>query len=252
MSDTRQPTETALDPESSWIRQRLRALRSRYPGTALRTQLTHIHDDQVVVRAELTLPDGSSVSAYAAEPSEQSGLLDGAIELAEQRATARALDLLGLGELPVNANRSEPVAETHAEPGVETPARPPDRSAPPVVDALRKASQRRPAPELQPPSVETRDEPRQDSASASWPEPAPEARREPEPETEHAPSQPAPPAAAPDEPNLADYTWTHFWTWARANDLSTKGQVEQRIGRPIDNLTPRDVRQLLHDNGVPE
>ena len=50
---------------------------------------------------------------------------------------------------------------------------------------------------------------------------------------------------------MADYTWTHFWTWARANELSTKGQVEQRIGRPIDGLMPHDVRQLLHETGVP-
>ena len=242
MSATHQPTESVLDPDAARIRQRLRALRSRYPGMGLKTHLTHIHDDQVVVRAELSLPDGSSVSAYAAEPSDSTGLLDGAIELAEQRATARALDLLGLGEVPAATNRPEarpePVAE-RTEPVAE-------RTPPPVVDALRKASVRRQA-EVERPPVAV-DEPAAEAAAEaerSEPEILPEAA----PDTGQKPV--APEAGSTDEPDMADYTWTHFWTWARANDLSTKGQVEQRIGRQIDNLTPSDVRQLLHENGIP-
>ncbi|MDQ3656467.1 MAG: hypothetical protein M3457_15510 [Chloroflexota bacterium] len=240
MSATNHPTEMAMDPDAARIRQRLRALRSRYPGMVLNTQLTHIHDDQVVVRAELSLPDGSSVSAYAAEPSDSTGLLDGAIELAEQRATTRALDLLGLGEIPAATNRPdarpEPVAE-RTEPAAE-------RTPPPVVDALRKASVRRQAEVERPPGAV--DDPELE-AEANRPEP--EIRPEPAPDTGQKPG--APDAGSTDEPDMADYTWTHFWTWARANDLSTKGQVEQRIGRQIDNLTPRDVRQLLHENGIP-
>ena len=241
MSATHQPTESVLDPDAARIRQRLRALRSRYPGMGLNTHLTHIHDDQVVVRAELSLPDGSSVSAYAAEPSDSTGLLDGAIELAEQRATTRALDLLGLGEVPAAANRPEARPEPVAE---RTEPASADRTPPPVVDALRKASVRRQAEvEHLPVAV---DEPAPE-AEASRPEP--EIRPEAAPDTGQKPV--APEAGSTDEPDMADYTWTHFWTWARANDLSTKGQVEQRIGRQIDNLTPRDVRQLLHENGIP-
>ena len=248
MSATHHPTDLAMDPDAARIRQRLRALRSRYPGLVLATQVTHIHDDQVVVRAELSLPDGSSVSAYAAEPSDSSGMLDGAIELAEQRATARTLDLLGLGEPPASTSRSEPQSEPVAERPLPAPT---DRTPPPVVDALRKASVRRQAAA--------------DQATAEHPpEPIDEPELEAEPEgdqaepeidegatTNKARSMAPPDSGATDEPNMADYTWTHFWTWARANDLTTKGQVEQRIGRHIDNLTPRDVRQLLHDNGVP-
>lgn len=240
MSATNHPTEMAMDPDAARIRQRLRALRSRYPGMVLNTHLTHIHDDQVVVRAALSLPDGSSVSAYAAEPSDSTGLLDSAIELAEQRATTRALDLLGLGEVPAAANRPE----ARPEPAVERTEAAPDRPPPPVVDALRKASVRRQAEVERPPAAV--DEPAPD-AEASRPEP--EIRPDAAPDTGQKPG--APDAGPTDEPDMADYTWTHFWTWARANDLSTKGQVEQRIGRQIDNLTPRDVRQLLHDNGIP-
>lgn len=232
MSATHHPPDMAMDPDAARIRQRLRALRSRYPGMVLTTQLTHIHDDQVVIRAELSLPDGSSVSAYAAEPSDSAGMLDGAIELAEQRATTRALDLLGLGDVPAATTRTEPRPAPVAE---RT-----DENAPPVVDALRRASVRRRAEERPPVAV---DEPVAEAGSS-----------EPEvpPESEPAQEEPAAPRPEPaDEPDMADYTWTHFWTWARANNLSTKGQVEQRIGRQIDNLTPRDVRQLLHESGVP-
>jgi hypothetical protein len=50
---------------------------------------------------------------------------------------------------------------------------------------------------------------------------------------------------------MADYSWTHFWTWAREYELKTKGQVEQKIGRTIDGLGPQEVRQLLNQAGVP-
>lgn len=232
MSATHNPAEIAVDPDAARIRQRLRALRSRYPGLVLTTHLTHIHDDQVVVRAELSLPDGSSVSAHAAEPSDSTGMLDGAIELAEQRATTRALDLLGLGDLPAGTSRTE--QRPPGEPANE------DRTPPPVVDALRKATRRQAAVETPPDA----------SGETEVVDREPDARREAEPDPQ--PETRAPEAETAGEPDLADYTWTHFWTWARANDLSTKGQVEQRIGRQIDNLTPRDVRQLLHENGIPQ
>jgi hypothetical protein len=226
----RNPAESEIDPDAARVRNRLRALRSRYPGVVLATNLTHIHDDQVVVRASISLPDGSSVSAHAAEPTDSSGLLDGAIELAEQRATARALDVLGVGDVTPTANRTEQTRAPH-EPGVE------ERTPPPVVDALRKASLRRPA---------TQEPAEQAQVSVDLdPEPTTEADEEP---AANASTQTT---ETTSEPNMADYTWTHFWTWARANELSTKGQVEQRIGRPIDNLTPHEVRQILHETGIP-
>jgi hypothetical protein len=191
----------------------------------LATELTHIHDDQVVVRATLGIPDGTSVSAYAAEPTDSSGLLDGAIELAEQRATTRAINLLSVSDAVATAMHDD-----ERDTRIDVEPRMDEGSPPVVVDALRKASLRR------------RD--------------AVEQPRARPPETELPPSAPSIESGSPesepfDEPDLADYTWTHFWTWARANDLSTKGQVEQRIGQPIDGLTPRDVRLMLHATGIP-
>jgi hypothetical protein len=64
------------------------------------------------------------------------------------------------------------------------------------------------------------------------------------------PEQRPEPSESGEEPPLEDYTWTHFWRWARGHNLSTKGQVEQRIGRPLDNLTPAEVRIALRETGI--
>ena len=288
MSFQQQPAEAELDPGGMRIRQRLRALRGRYPGVALATELTHIHDDQVVIRAVISFPDGTAVSAYAAEPTDSTGLLDGALELAEQRATARALDLLGVGEVPDgrrDARREELPVERVAEPQPEAAAtpepartpivRPEERNTPSVVEALRRGTQSRTSAPPEP-------EPAEEEAVAPT-TPPPSARpgrtvitapvterpaRAPEPEQVAAevPAEPQRRVAAQnattsqtqpeqdaesEEPDMADYSWTHFWTWAREYDLKTKGQVEQRIGRTIDGLGPQDVRHLLNEAGVP-
>ena len=212
----RAAVDSELNAEATRLRQWLRALRTRFPGLALHTSLTHIHDEQVVLRAELTLPDGTSLSAHAAEPTDGNGLLDTAIELAEQRAITRVFELIGIGDVPAGSTRPEPA------PPPERPRR--EEATPSVVDALHKAQQARPAaPE--PAVTEPASAP-----SVEEPEPA---------------SQPE-----PDE-DMADYGWTDFWKWARANNLNAKGQVEQRIGRSMEGLQPREVRQLLFNAGIP-
>jgi hypothetical protein len=231
LSTHRDQAETELDPDVARLRQRLRELRSRHPGVVLATELTHIHDDQVVVRATVTVPNGPSASAHAAEPTDSSGLLDGAIELAELRATTRALDLLSIGDSAAGAtHRATPVSRVTADVTDDRVIE--EGATPPVIDALRKASPRREA---------GAERPRVRAADMAASRPSPRNNEE----SNRAASEPD------DEPDLADYTWTHFWTWARANDLSTKGQVEQRIGRVIDSLTPRDVRKMLHEKGTP-
>jgi hypothetical protein len=68
---------------------------------------------------------------------------------------------------------------------------------------------------------------------------------------EHVP----PPAAPPpqmiprEEPEqevqLEDISWTAFWKWAREAGYESKGAVEARIGRPMRDLNPAEVRQLI-------
>lgn len=284
MSLQHQPAEAEIDPGGMRIRQRLRALRGRYPGVALATELTHIHDDQVVIRAIISFPDGTAVSAYAAEPTDSTGLLDGALELAEQRATARALDLLGVGDVPEGRRESRrddqpatplpdlPEIEPAPEEPVRTPiVRPDERNTPSVVEALRRGTQTRSGPAPVAENTEEADA-ADTTAAARTGRPvitAPVTERFAPPLEESAPPDDSPteparrpsrfeatppqPEADPDagEPDMADYSWTHFWTWAREYDLKTKGQVEQRIGRTIDGLGPQEVRQLLNDVGIP-
>jgi hypothetical protein len=158
-------------------------------------------------------------------------LLDGAIELAELRATTRALDLLSIGDSAAGVtHRATPVSRVTADVTDDRVIE--EGGTPPVIDALRNASPRREA---------GTERPRVHAADMAASRPSPRNNEE----SNRAASEPD------DEPDLADYTWTHFWTWARANDLSTKGQVEQRIGRVIDSLTPRDVRKMLHEKGIP-
>ena len=254
MTERRTAADTELDLDGTRIRQRLRALRTRYPGIELATKLATIHDDQIVIRATISLPDGTTVSAHAAEPTDSAGLLDTALELAEQRATTRALDLLGIGEVPASSQRVEP-----------TPDIPRDEAAtPPLVEALRKTSARK--AEAASPSREAVSAP--EVPVSNEPAREPEPRRpatpprdvatppvhEPQPTPEPRRTQAEPPAAATStegDVDMADYSWTDFWKWARSHDLNAKGQVEQRIGRSMEGLQPKDVRKLLFDTGVP-
>jgi hypothetical protein len=223
MSTQRDGSDAGIDPGMVRIRQRLRALRSRYPGTALTTDLTHIQDEQVVVRAAIAMPDGTAVSAYAAEPVDQTGMLDGAIELAEQRATTRVLDLLGVGDFGADTRRP---AARHRQPDAGSG---PSGEIATVVDV---------------PAVdETEDESDDDTLAGSEPVEA---------ETPVAVTGgDREPVTTDDEPDLADYTWTHLWSWARTHGLTNRTQVEERIGRPIEGLGPREIRELLQEAGVP-
>jgi hypothetical protein len=44
---------------------------------------------------------------------------------------------------------------------------------------------------------------------------------------------------------MEDVSWTAFWKWARAEGFDTGEAVARAIGRPIQGLTPREVRDLL-------
>jgi hypothetical protein len=206
--------DTGLDPGMVRVRQRLRALRSRYPGTALTTEITIIHVDQVVVRAILSLPDGTTVTAHAAEPADAAGLLDEAIEQAEWRATTRALDLLGVGDFGAEARRQAPARPSVAE--VEAPR---EESAPEQEESPQEES---------PQSAVEDDE----SATESEPEPV---------------------ATVEDNDiDMADFTWTHLWTWARGHGITNRLQVEERIGRSTTGLGPGDIHAALIESGLPE
>jgi hypothetical protein len=95
----------------------------------------------------------------------------------------------------------------------------------------------------------------QGRASADAPRPAArtEARLQPqEPVERPAYSTPAAvPVAAPvanvtaAEPELADYSWSAFWPWARERGLNGPREIEALIGQPVAGLTPAELRDQI-------
>jgi len=102
------------------------------------------------------------------------------------------------------------------------------------------------------------DTPRPDEvpqARESDPRPSPrtEIRPQPPEEVERTaqPSEATAPVAAPvpnpvaPEPELADYSWSAFWPWARERGLNGPREIETLIGQPVAGLTPAELRDRI-------
>lgn len=70
--------------------------------------------------------------------------------------------------------------------------------------------------------------------------------------------QPQPPAESPvstataprnDGDHLAEYSWTSFWQSARSRNI-TKEQVEQALGKSIQESTPKEALDALEAKGM--
>ena len=229
-------------PQATMLR--LLWVRADHPDTRVETELTHLHDDLIVFRAMVALPGGATATGYASEAGVPGKSMAVAIERAETRAIGRALDVLGYVIASATATRNN--GDTHA---------------PTVVDALRKASLHRSPtgtvvlPDLTPdPDIDEPVGPEADVTTGGAGTPETAGSRVPAGPVMAVPIAPQPERRPASEmagdPPLEDYTWTHFWRWARGHNLTTKGQVEQRIGRPLDNLTPADVRIALQATGI--
>lgn len=229
---------------------RLHWLRHEQPAAVVETEIVPIDDRLVAVKARIGLPAGWSVSAHAAVelPDNPSP----ALEQAELRAVARALDQTGYA-----LTESFPDVD---EAGEEAPTRPasPEQAAPApisravnrpaVVDALRKMPTR----------TESTPQP------AAEPTPAPRPQRgdftvvhDRRPAVVAPPGQPPPetPAASADasaeeEPPLEDYSWTAFWRWAKAKGLGNQAEVAEVIGQPVGRMNPGEIRALLREHGI--
>lgn len=243
-------------------------VRAEHEDARIETELTHLRDDLVVARAIVTLAGGASASGYAAEPLDTADDPSATIERSETRAIGRALDILGYIVAPeqalAGADRpapaapvegtmvEEPVAapEPEREPQPEPAARAAPSSPPTVINALRNVPLRaRAQGQVAEPVAATGVDPRTGELLA--PEAA-SAPRIAEPVRQREPAAPAEERADDsDEPPLEDYSWTHFWKWARSHDLTTRAQVEERLGHTINGRNPGDVRAELHEHGVP-
>lgn len=216
---------------------RLDTVRERYADVRIETTLAVVDDDLVVVRALVTTADAGSSAAHVARVVPRKDARAATIELAEIEAIETALDRMGLarGEgasrRPVRATAST-AASAPAPSGSSG-----GETAPPVVNALRQ-SQPQAQGSRPPASRSGAVAPSQSTRETLAPPPGPGSA----PETTAA--------AADDEDDLmADYSWTAFWVWAKAQNISTRGQINQLLGHPVDNMTPRAIRRALVDQG---
>lgn len=156
----------------------LRDLYEMQPATEIATELVHLDQQTVVMKATVTRADGGKMSAHGSV----SANTNDAVEQAETKAIWRALARLG-----VQANNESD--EFMPPPGYREPIPP----RPEPVQAVR--------------------------------------------EEEDAP--------------LEDISWTAFWKWARDAGFESKGAVEARIGRPMRDLNPAEVRRLIVEKSAP-
>lgn len=211
------------------VKWRLLWLRKEHPDAELLTEMVE-HDQQMAIfKATVTLPTGGKATGYGSETAND---FPDFIEKAETKAIGRALNALGFG-----AQFGERGDDTAAVP----PGRPmPERAAarpvaPPAPVPLNRA-QHAGRPPARPEVPATG--PARDAASAPAPIRERPARTAPEP----APAAPA--SAAPDA-DLAEYSWSAFWPWARERGLNGPKEIEAVIGQPVAGLSPAELRALI-------
>jgi hypothetical protein len=248
------------------VKWRLLWLRREHPDAEIVTEHIKIDDGSAIFRATVTLPAGGKATGYGSETAADFGDY---IEKAETKAIGRALNALGYG-----AQFAEDAEDPAGRAGTASPA----PSGRPATPTSRPGGSNDIPPRPGAPPSPTGTPPRagagQDLDSSAMHRPAGSPRagtepdtssppppidlrpgrdRAPEPSAPIAPSpptrRPAPRAArstppARDEPDLADFTHTAFWSWARQQGLNREG-VERLIGRSISGLPPAELRRAV-------
>jgi hypothetical protein len=189
-------------------------VRERWPDAELTTTLIPSDDALVPVSVDIEVRNGPAGAGHGVAPG---------VEEAEDRAIVRAAETLGYRV------ESAPVAEPSPDVNEPDPAPPLEtvQHTPSAPLAGRSA-------QLGPPVIMR---PRAQGGSPP-PAPARPVRAVPPPEPEPRPDEDG-------EPEMEDVSWTAFWKWARAEGFDTGEAVARAIGRPIQGLTPREVRDLL-------
>lgn len=216
------------------VKWRLLWLRKEHPDAELITEMVE-HDPQMAIfKATVTLPTGGKATGYGSETAND---FPDFIEKAETKAIGRALNALGFGA-QFGERGDEPASMPATRPAQERPvSRPVSAPAAPVpLNRAKPAS--RPAPRQETPAA----------APASAPEPAaapaPLRERQARPAPETAPTAPVSAVHAADA-DLAEYSWSAFWPWARERGLNGPKEIEAVIGQPVAGLSPAELRTLI-------
>ena len=195
-------------------------LRETWPDARLNVDAIASDDALIPVRVTIDTGAGAVGAGHGAAPG---------VEEAEDRAIVRAAESLGY-------RVAAPVEESAPTLADEPPPAP--APVEPIETVTHTPNQPRAGRSAQlGPAVVTR--PR---ATGGGPSQAPARSAEPPARRDE------PPVVEPDddrELEMEDVSWTAFWKWARAQGYETGEKVANAIGRPIQGLTPREVRDLL-------
>jgi hypothetical protein len=213
------------------VKWRLLWLRKEHPDAELITEMVE-HDQQMAIfKATVTLPTGGKATGYGSETAND---FPDFIEKAETKAIGRALNALGFGA-QFGERGDEPAGMAASRPAQERPAARP-ASAPPAPVPLNRAQQTsRPAARA--------DAPTAGPVREAAPAPAPLRERPARPAAEATPA--AAPAAHAADADLAEYSWSAFWPWARERGLNGPKEIEALIGQPVAGLSPAELRTLI-------
>ena len=198
-------------------------LRREHPDARIVTEHVQIDSTLAIFKATVSLPTGGIATGYGSETTAD---FRDYIEKAETKAIGRALRALGFGA-PNSEGEEDIEGVTPTPPLIEKPQEGIRPQAAPVTPARP-----RPTPVERAAPAKAADEARR-----------PPATRPPAAATNQ-------PAAAPstspaDDPDLADYSWTAFWPWARGIGLPDKKSIEDLIGRSTDGVMPAELRSLI-------
>jgi hypothetical protein len=72
----------------------------------------------------------------------------------------------------------------------------------------------------------------------------------PAPEAAPAATAAAAPTPGTPEADLAEYSWSAFWPWARERGLNGPKEIEAVIGQPVAGLSPAELRTLIQAAGA--
>jgi len=244
MSD--RPTGGAAETTRAAALRALQWLRAEYPQADVTTRLIPSDEAFVAVRVKVKLDDGPSGSAHGVAMT---------IEEAEDRGIVRALEAIGYQAEPADAGADAGADEPlPAAPAEAQPRAAASEPTPPPADAELPARPQTP-PSLAP----------EPGGRGPAQQPAPLAGRAAQMgppvmvrprQTPASPQRPAQgrgglrpvPDLPETEARLEDVSWTEFWKWARARGFDSRDAVNDAIGRPMDGMTPRQVRDLLRAN----
>ncbi len=241
-SDPRQALRTLIERgagnSADAIMLRLLWLRQDYPEAAVTTEVIRVENDLVVMRASIVLGSAAAGSGIAAARIEDGDDWAGTVERTETVAISRALDTLGYVVSATATGQSTPEPVRGAPRVEEEPA-----SLQPVPHAI-SPSEPEPVPQSPPPQRERATSPHVDEAAPPVVNALRRANRRP------GPTAPTPaPSSGEEDVHLAEYSWNTFWSRARSLGL-TPDKVTEALGRPANQMTPKDAVAGLVEAGV--